>query len=170
MIILVSLRKKFKIMLSALLAVALLFSISACSNNEAVSQTEEITAETVNTQYKQSPDFVFEVDKDNIEVNKFGKITLNCSLKNVSDKDFYIEHGAELITYSYNGESEEMDLIAVMDTFKSNTEINRTINLRANESGKIIVYATFDVKPEKFSDQGETYQYTKEIDVDVSLL
>lgn len=159
-----------KFFLIAVLLIACIFLMSACSNSSSVTRTEN-TTEIQNSDYKQSPDFVFEVDKDHITVNKWGKATINCSLKNVSDKDYFIEHGAETITYSYNGPTqEELELISIMDTFKSNSEINRTLNLRVTESGKITVYATFDVKPDKFSDQRETYQYTKEIDVEVNSL
>ena len=69
----------------------------------------------------------------------------------------------ETITYSYNGISEEINAIAVLDNFKSNSEISRRLNITVNESGNIKVFATIYVKPSQYSDQNKVYTFERDI-------
>lgn len=155
-----------KILLLIMVVVLCALGISACSiDNKEIDNNS--TNSSVSFNYPEKSNFVFEVSKDNLVVRKDEIMTVDCSLKNISNKDYYIEHGIEAITYSYNEFSEEMDAAAVLDNFKSNSEINRSLSITANESGKITVFATIYVKPSQYSDQNKLYTFEKDIIVNV---
>lgn len=117
--------------------------------------------------YPDQSDFSLSAEIKNSNVKSGDSFIIDCSLKNNSDRDFYIEHGSQTITYSYNGESEFYTLIAILTTFKSNDKLERTLNIAAEKSGTITVKAEIRVKPNKYSDSYKTYIYTKEIEVTV---
>ncbi len=136
--------------------------ISGCSinNNEFYNNTNN---SIVDFEYPEESDFEFKVSKDEIIAKKGEIITIDCTLKNVSNENYYIEHGVETITYSYNGISEEINAIAVLDNFKSNSEISRRLNITVKESGNIKVFATIYVKPSQYSDQNKVYTFERDI-------
>ncbi|MDE6150102.1 MAG: hypothetical protein K2F81_08435 [Ruminococcus sp.] len=117
--------------------------------------------------YPDKSEFSLSAKIQNSNVKSGGSFIIDCSLKNNSDRDFYIEHGSQTITYSYNGDSEFHNLIAILTTFKSNDEIKETLNIDAKKSGTIIVKAEIRVKPDEYTDSYKTYTYTKEIEVTV---
>ncbi len=139
-----------------------LFGISACSGNN--SNTANPNA---SYNYPEKSDFVFEVSHDSIDIKKGEAITIECSLKNISNENYYIEHGMEAITYTYNELSENIETIAVLEQFKSDSVINRTLNITADKAGKITITASIDVKPSEFSDQYKTYTFEKDVVVNI---
>ena len=80
----------------------------------------------------------------------------------------FIEHAVETITFSYNGVSEEMDSLAVLEKFQTGKEINRTLDIKAQKSGIITITATIHVKPAQYSDTYKTYEYNEQIEVIVN--
>ncbi len=155
-----------KILLLIMVFVLCALEISACSinNKEIDNQTNN---SIVDFDYPEESDFEFVVSKDNLTVKKGETVTIDCVLKNLSNKNYYIEHGVETITYSYNEIGEELDAIAVLDDFQSNSEISRRLNITVNESGKITVSANIFVKPAQYSDQNKLYSFKKDIIVNV---
>lgn len=165
--------KYVKITLLVIISVIFLLGVAACTKNNLATDTVDKPTVKMNTdtdvdfKYPEKSDFIFETDKNNVTVRNGENITIKCSLKNASDRDYYVEYGVEVITYSYNDFSETLNAIAVLDIFKSNSEYNRNLEITANKSGKITVSATIYVKPSQYSDQYEIYSYEKEIVVDV---
>ncbi len=155
-----------KIILLIIISILCIFGISACSKDNSIVDTSNTGIKT-NFNYPEKSEFVFEVSQENFSVRSGEVMTIDCSLKNISDRDYYIQHGVETITYSYNDLGEVMDAIAILENFKSNSEYNRTLEITANKSGKITVSATIYVKPSQYSDEYETYTYEKDIAVDV---
>lgn len=151
-------KRIFKSAVLIIISVLFLFLMSACSADN------DNTAEFV---YPEKSAFSFETDIDAVTVKSGEDIIINAILKNTSDRDYDIEHGLEPIMYSYNAFMEIVDAIAVIDNFKSNTEISRTLNITAKDSGQITVSADFSVKPSKYSDEFEIYKFEKSIQVNV---
>lgn len=109
-----------KILKSAILIIiaVCLFLMSACSADNSIKDNDKtVSAEFV---YPEKSDFSFETDKDTLTVKSGEDIVIKCTLKNNSDRDYYIEHGEETITYSYNDFGEVINAIAVLHNFKSN--------------------------------------------------
>lgn len=154
--------KREKILSFIMMFVLCTLGISGCSinNNEFNNNTNNSIADF---EYPEESDFEFEVSKDEITAKKGEIVTIDCTLKNVSNENYYIEHGVETITYSYNEISEEINAIAVLDNFKSNSVISRRLNITVNESGNIQVFATIYVKPSQYSDQNKAYTFEKDI-------
>lgn len=117
--------------------------------------------------YPDKSEFSFSAEIHNSDVKSGDSFVIDCSLKNNSDRDFYIEHGTHIVTYIYNGDSEFRSLVAILSTLKSNDEIKETLNIAAKKSGTITVKAEFRVKPDEYTDSYKTYTYTKEIEVNV---
>ncbi len=156
-------KRIFKSAILIIISVFCLFLMSACSADNSHADNDN-TAEFV---YPEKSAFSFETDIDAVTVKSGENIVINAALKNTSDRDYYIEHGIETITYSYNDDGEIIDAIAVLDEFKSNSEISRTLNITAKDSGQITVSADFSVKPSKYSDEFEIYKFEKSIQVNV---
>lgn len=158
-------KKIFKSTIWIVVSVLCLFFISACSADHSPKENDNtVSAEFV---YPDKSDFLFETDKDTVTVKNGENIVIKCTLKNTSDRDYYIEHGAESITYSYNDSGEVINTIAVLDEFKSNSQISRTLNIAAKDSGKITVSAAFSVKPSQYSEEFKTYAFEKNVQVNV---
>lgn len=157
-----------KILKSAILiiiSVLCLFLMSACSADNSLKDNDKsVSAEFV---YPEKSDFSFETDKDTLTVKSGEDIVIKCTLKNTSDRDYYIEHGEETITYSYNDFGEVINAIAVLHKFKSNSEISRTLNIEAKDSGQVTVSSAIAVKPSQYSDEFEIYEFEKTIQVNV---
>ncbi len=156
-----------KILKSAILIIiaVCLFLMSACSADNSIKDNDKtVSAEFV---YPEKSDFSFETDKDTLTVKSGEDIVIKCTLKNTSDRDYYIEHGEETITYSYNDFGEVINAIAVLHNFKSNSEISRTLNIDAKDSGQVTVSSAIAVKPSQYSDEFEIYEFEKTIQVNV---
>ncbi len=156
-----------KLLISAMLVLCIL-GISACSKESNNSNDETINYNS-DFIYPEKSNFSFEVSKDKINVKKGESITVDCVLKNISDENYYIEHGIETITYSYNDIGEEMDAVAILDEFKSNSEISRKLSISATESGKLTVSANIYIKPSQYSDQFKQYYFEKVVLVNVTV-
>lgn len=117
--------------------------------------------------YPDKSEFSFSAEIHNSDVKSGDPFIIDCSLKNNSGRNFYIEHGTHIVTYIYNGDSEFRSLVAILSTLKSNDEIKETLNIAAKKSGTITVKAEFRVKPDEYTDSYKTYTYTKEIEVNV---
>ncbi len=117
--------------------------------------------------YPDQSDFSLSAEIKNSNVKSGDSFIIDCSLKNNSNRDFYIEHGSQIFTYSYNGESEFYTTVAILTTFKSNDKLERTLDIVAKKSGTITVKTEIRVKPNEYSDSYKTYIYTKEIEVTV---
>lgn len=117
--------------------------------------------------YPDKSEFSFSAEIHNSDVKSGDPFIIDCSLKNNSGRNFYIEHGTHIVTYIYNGDSEFRSLVAILSTLKSNDEIKETLNIAAKKSGTITVKAEFRVKPDEYTDSYKTYTYTKEIAVNV---
>lgn len=172
--------KKRKVTIALLLIICLCFcgfvSCGKKSNNDFTWSFSDFTKKSNNeitegTQhdFRFPPEsaFVFSAEIDDIEVSKGKKFVVRCVLENTTDNDFFTEHGIETIRYSYNGKSEVLDAISVLDTFVSKGKITREIELIANESGEVDLVASFSVKPSKFSDEFKTYTYKETISITV---
>ena len=150
--------KRFKSAILIIISVLCFFLISACSSEN--DNSKEFV-------YPEKSAFLFETDTDTVTVRSGEDIVINATLKNTSDRNYYIEHGIETITYSYNDDGEIIDAIAVLDEFKSDSEISRTLNIKAKDSGQITVSADVSVKPSQYSDEFEIYEFEKIIKVNV---
>lgn len=117
--------------------------------------------------YPDKSEFSFSAEIHNSDVKSGDSFIIDCSLKNNSGRDFYIEHGTHIVTYIYNGDSEFHNAIAILSTLKSNDEIKETLNIAAKKPGTITVKAEFRVKPDEYTDSYKTYTYTEEIAVNV---
>lgn len=150
--------KKFIRFIAAVMLLLFCFPwLSGCDNRKPENAFE----------YPDKSVFSFKCDIKETTVKKGETIIIDCSLENTSENDFYMEHGVETITYSYNNESEYMDAIALLDSFESSEKISRKLELEAKESGKIIVTAEIRLRPERYSESYKTYTYEKEFDVTV---
>lgn len=155
----------FKSAILIIIAVLCLFLMSACTADNSLKDNDN-TASTEFV-YPEKSDFSFETDKETLTVKSGEDIVIKCTLKNTSDRDYYIEHGKETITYSYNDFWEVINAIAVLDNFKSNSEISRTLNIEAKDSGQVTVSAAISVKPSQYSDTFQVYEFEKTIQVNV---
>lgn len=117
--------------------------------------------------YPDQSEFSLSTEIKNSNVKRGDSFIIDCSLTNNSDRDFYIEHGSQTFTYSYNGDSEFHTLAAILTTFKSNDKLEGTLDIAAKKSGTITVKTEIRVKPSEYSDFYKTYTYTKEIEVTV---
>lgn len=117
--------------------------------------------------YPDQSEFSLSAEIKNSNVKSGDSFIIDCSLKNNSDRDFYIEHGSQIFTYSYNGESEFHTLVAILTNFKSNDKLERTLDIAAKKSGTITIETEIRVKPDAYSDFYKTYTFTKEIEVTV---
>ncbi len=152
--------------LCIILLIPCLCLTGACSSGHAADGNTEANSAS-DTNYPNESAFQFEVSRESFDIKKGEMLKIDCGLKNISDEDYHIEHGAEAITYSYNGFGEAIDSIAVLEQFKSNSEISRTLNIRADYSGTVTVTASIDIKPSKHSDQYKTYTFKKDIAVHI---
>lgn len=154
-----------------LLCLCLMMCMVACNSDSNKSTTDNSQINTDNSQknpnfeYPDESDFSLSVKAEKTSIQKGEMFAVNCILTNNTDKDFYAEHGKEVITYSYNNSSENIDQIAVLSTFKSKSEINRTLNIEASSSGVITITATMRIKPSRYSDSSKVYTYTEKINV-----
>ena len=117
--------------------------------------------------YPDKSEFSFSAEIHNSDVKSGDPFIIDCSLKNNSGRNFYIEHGTNIVTYIYNGDSEFHNANAILSTLKSDDKIKETLNIAAKKSGTITVKAEFRVKPDEYTDSYKTYTYTKEIEVNV---
>lgn len=170
--------KKYKLIsvimvLSITAAYAVNMSACSDSNTKASDIIAESSSELDNIEsgstfdYPDKSEFSFSAEIHNSDVKSGDPFIIDCSLKNNSGRNFYIEHGTHIVTYIYNGDSEFRSLVAILSTLKSNNEIKETLNIAAKKSGTITVKAEFRVKPDEYTDSYKTYTYTKEIEVNV---
>ena len=159
--------KKYNILTMVLVCCLLIVSICACSNTNTRIESETGNTEDNNTTfiYPSKTDFKFSVKIQKASIGVGESFVIECSLLNDTEREYFIEHGIETITYSYNNDAETLDSLSVLDTFKSGTEIKRDLNIEGKKSGKIIVTASIRVKPAQYSDSYETYTYTEQLDV-----
>ncbi len=154
-----------------LLVIVLLCTVglSACGNNEEPTNSEPESKSIGNFDYPDKSAFVFTADIQESTVKKGEPFIIHCSLKNTTDRDFFIKHGTQTITYLYNDDSEILNAIALFDTFKQGGTIDRELSIPAKKTGAITVTATIYITPEKYSDVStqQEYKYTKTIDVTV---
>lgn len=115
--------------------------------------------------YPEKADFSFKVTVKNPEAKKDENLVVECCLKNDTEREFFIEHGEETITYSCGDYSEEILAVAVLDTLKPGGEIKRTLNIENGAAEKVTVKASFYVKPERYSDEFREYTYVENIDL-----
>lgn len=161
--------KNIKIISLIMIFVLCALGLGGCagSGNSAAANADE-SASVSDFKYPKKSAFKFEVSESKVTAKKGDVIKINCFLKNTSKNDYHIEHGSETITYSYNDESEVITALAVLDDFKSDSEIQRGLEITADESGEIIVYAEISVKPSRFSEEMKTYNFEKKIKVTVT--
>ncbi len=157
-------RKKSLSIIIFLLICINLFSLVSCShntpNNSSIYNSDKFI-------YPDKKDFRFTVDTEKVTVQRGQTFNISCSVENKTNKKQYIEHGIECITYSYNGEYESLNTIAVLDTFDIGEQIERNIELTAKESGKVTITAYFRVKSSEYTDSFKEYSYTKSVDITV---
>lgn len=171
---------KAKISAMLLTLCVILATFSACSNNTTPLEVNgEVNAYTVSYgnadeidfDYPDVSDFEFIVEPESVVVKPFSKINLKCELKNNTGRDFDTMNSEMPITYSYNGKSENIDLLAIIGKFNAGDSITRDISVTAIKSGSIkvtgsitIVY-TYDV--ENGQTASKEYVFEKEIPVQV---
>lgn len=160
-------KKIYKIVALIIATCLLMICFSACSNTDSNSSIVDNSKSESNFNFPDKSDFSLSTNIENSNLKKGESFVINCCLKNNTERDFFIEHGVETITYSYNDVSECLNAISVLDTLNSSSEIKRKINIQAIESGVITVTATIRVKPAQYSDSYETYTYNQEINVTV---
>ena len=90
-------------------------------------------------------DFVLSVELQNDTVQKGESFVLECSLENTSGEDYYITHGEEAFSYTYNGNEEAILTMGVPEYFHNGDQLTRTMEISSITSGTITVRADFDV-------------------------
>ncbi len=109
-------------------------------------------------------DFTLSVELQDDTVTSGESFVLECSLENHSGRNYHIHHFPEIITYSYNGDSEYRETLGDVSDFLDGEEICRTIEIPAAESGTITVTADFDVE---LNTGTLPYVYSQEFEVTV---
>lgn len=157
-----------------LLLLFLCISFSGCTDADtsgefAASPTQAESEKDSDFDYPSESDFTFTADIRDTAVRQGEPVIIDCSLTNDTNRDFYIEHGPETITYSYNDMSEAINAVAVLDTFKQGSCIERELSIPATTSGTITVTATIYVKPAQYADVDERREYTYVKDIAVTV-
>lgn len=109
-------------------------------------------------------DFTLSVELQDDTVTSGESFVLECSLENHSGNNYHIHHFPEIITYSYNDDSEYREALGDVSDFLDGEEITRTIEIPAAESGTITVTADFDVE---LNTGTLPYVYSQEFEVTV---
>lgn len=150
-------------------------SLTACQNNDTASDDVSdstpvsVSKSSVNFNYPDQTAFTFTADIQKNTIQAGSPFIIQCSLKNTTDCDFFIEHGSQTITYSYNGDSENLNAISVLDTFAAGDTIDRELLIYAKKTGTITLTASFYIKPSQYAERAtfQEYTYTKTIFVTV---
>lgn len=75
--------------------------------------------------YPDKSEFSFSAEIHNSDVKSGDSFIIDCSLKNNSGRDFYIEHGTHIVTYIYNGDSEFHNAVAILSTLKVTMKLKK---------------------------------------------
>lgn len=169
-----------------MVCLSFVFTITGCDrnarNNESLTDSIQITTDkdisdkdpTINNSqaiidfvYPNNSDFEFNAEIENVNIKKGESFVIDCQLKNSTDNTYHIEHGIDIVTFNYNGESEMMESLALLDTFSGKEKKEERLKIKAVKSGIITVKAEIYVKPDKYSDSSKKYTYEKQFNVTV---
>ena len=139
------------------LSIALCLSVLALCGCSSQPETERLEAPA-------QEDFALSVELQNDTVQKGESYVLECSLENRSGRNYHIHHLPEIISYSYNGDSEYRLAMGNVSDFLDGEEITRTIEIPAAESGTITMTADFEVE---LNTGTVPYTYSQDFEVTV---
>ena len=136
----------------------------AADTSSAVS-TNDVISDESGFAYPARSDLSFVVEAANTTMKANEQLSVTCSLRNNTDRAYYIERGPEAITYEFEGKSEVLDAIAVLDEIPANGAITRELVLTPAKSGRLTLTATIRIRPERYSEISQTYNYTQTLDI-----
>ena len=137
---------------------------SSAVGQESESSPQGESAGFTHTAYPAQDAFTLQVTLQNDTVSRGEPFVLECSLENRSGRNYHIHHLPEIISYSYNGDSEYRLAMGNVSDFLDGEEITRTIEIPAAESGTITVTADFEVE---LNTGTVPYTYSQDFEVTV---
>lgn len=132
-------------------------------NDSAVNPPADFT----HTAYPPLDAFTLQVELQSDTLPKGETFVLECSLKNDSGENYYLQQLPDFIGYTYNDYSEYALALGDFTYFRSGEEITRLIEIPATESGTITITADFDVCLSPGSQTSQPYQYIQDFEVTV---
>ena len=129
--------------------------------------SEAALADFTHTAYPPLDAFTLQVELQSDTLPKGETFVLECSLKNDSGENYYLQQLPDFIGYTYNDYSEYALALGDFTYFRSGEEITRLIEIPATESGTITITADFDVCLSPGSQTSQPYQYIQDFEVTV---
>ena len=141
---------------------------SSAVGQESESSPQGESAGFTHTAYPAQDAFTLQVTLQNDTVSRGEPFVLECSLENTSGEDYYITHGEEAFSYTYNGNEEAILTMGMPEYFHNGDQLTRTMEISSITSGTITVRADFDVfltpNPEGAF---QPYNYSQDFEVTV---